>query len=292
MMIGQSCPRVASKEQIVFGKQSAQAHLHGDGLLGARNDARRSAAGEDWRDADTHFVNESCLHQLAVPGWSAFTKHYLRAPFMKFVEHCVGLRSGHGEANNFGVESGELLRICLFAGDDERALLVRSLVVRDGVGKRRNRRVDSSAGSQDSQAGDCGTTSSQSALNYSLVSFRSSVALSAGGARCDQNPITASSYRAKHGAVCGSSEVTAQALDGSGAVKAGDHIDHHPRAVRRCRPRIVQIDVKRVDAFDPGGKNLLHCRRPYRFESRFCRVPPTPTTDVLRCPPQEANLWI
>ena len=80
MMIRTSCPCVASKEQIVFGKQSAQAHLHGDGLLGARNDARRSSAGEDRRDAYAHLINEPCLHHLAVPGWSAFTKHYLGAP--------------------------------------------------------------------------------------------------------------------------------------------------------------------------------------------------------------------
>ena len=276
-MLRQSGPRVAGKQQIVFAEQSAQMHLCWAGSLGTGDDTRRSAAYKNRRDAETYLVDEACLHHLGVPGRPTFTQHDLGTASMEFVEHGAGLRSGCRETDDLGAEStesGEPLWIRLFAGDHERALLWPP-VVRGGVGgmgERWNCRVYRAAGSNNGQSGGCGAPSSKSRLDNGLALFRMPVTFGGSRAGRDHNPVATCTHRAKHLAVGGPSEISAQALDSSGAVEAGDHVDHDPRTVRRCRPRIVGVEVERVNVFYPGGKNLPHCRRPYRFNSRICRV--------------------
>ncbi len=255
---------VAGKEQIVFGEQTTESHPREIGLRGSRNNARRSTARKNRGDGEAYLVNEPCFGHAAVEGRPAFAEHHRGTPSVKFVEHRFGMRFGQGKANNLGVESPKTVGVRLFTSDDQRSLVICTVRV-TGIGQSRNSRINISAGSHDGQTRGPRAACGESASDHSLRWIRRTVLLGTGGGGRNQDPVATCPDRAKHSAVCGSTESAAEAVDCAGAIEAGDHVDHDPRAVGRCGPSLVQIDVERVDAFDPGGKNLLHCGRPYRF---------------------------
>lgn len=264
-VFGFSMPGVAREEEVVFGKQAAQPHSGRDGSRGVSNNARRSTPNKDRRDAEAQFVHETRFGHLAVPVRSALTEHNGGTPPAKFAKDCPRPRYRHWKADNFGIEISEPRGIRLLAGNDERASIISVTVVRGGAGKGGNGRIEGSAGCHDRQARTRGTARAESLLHCSLIRARGTVTLSAGGPGCDQDPVAAGPNCAEYGPVRGSSEVAAEAVDRGGAVHAGDHVDDDPRPVRRYGPRFGRVDVERVDILDPGGKNLLHWRRPYRF---------------------------